>query len=209
MRETTILKPHTWLNLTCLGCFMLPATAYESNLGSQVARKFVSHRPTWLSCPLMEEGNIKNLQFIFYIFLYENRSPIICALLEKYCSIFSFLRKAVVEELENSAHSHRRFQPETRGIWWTWFHKCSSDNSGIPIRTEREELVIYFHLSRNFSLEWTAYTIWFSTEFAVFFFRPNRQRANCHLLTGVFSRLVLALVSLCYLTCTSIPILAW
>ena len=31
----------TSLNLTCLGCFMLPTTAYESNLGSQVARKFV------------------------------------------------------------------------------------------------------------------------------------------------------------------------
>ena len=32
----------------------------------------------------------------------------ICAFLEKYCSIFSFVRKAVVGELENSAHSHRK-----------------------------------------------------------------------------------------------------
>ena len=108
MRRTTILKPHTWLNLTCLGCLMLPTTAYESNFGSQVARKFVNHRPTWLSCLSIEEGNIKTLQFIFYTFLYENRRPIICVLLEKYCSIFSFVRKAVVEELENSTHSHRR-----------------------------------------------------------------------------------------------------
>ena len=138
MRETTILKPHTWLNLTCLGCFMLPTTAYESNLGSQVARKFVSHRPTWLSCLLMEEGNIKNLQFIFYIFLYENRRPIIFALLEKYCSIFSFLRKAVVEELENSAHSHRR------AIWaFNRKHEAYGErgftNGPVIIRTFRLE----------------------------------------------------------------------
>ena len=108
-KDQTILRLHTSLNLTCLGCFMLPTTAYESNLGSQVARKFVNHRPTWLSCLSMEEGNLKKLQFIFYTFLYENRRPIICALLEKYCSIFSFVGKAVVEELENSAHSHRKW----------------------------------------------------------------------------------------------------
>ena len=107
-KDQTILKPHTSLNLTCLGCFMLPTTAYESNFGSQVARKFVNHRPTWLSC-LSIEGNIKNLEFISYPFLYENRRPIICALLKNYCSIFSIVRKAVVEELENSVHSHRKW----------------------------------------------------------------------------------------------------
>ena len=64
----------------------------------------------------MEEGNIKTLQFIFYTFLYENRRPIICVLLEKYCSIFSFVRKAVVEELENSTHSHRRAFELSTGI---------------------------------------------------------------------------------------------
>lgn len=36
--------------LTCRGLLMLPTTAYFSNLGSQVARKLVSQRPTWLSC---------------------------------------------------------------------------------------------------------------------------------------------------------------
>ena len=71
-----MLKPHTSLNLTCLGCFMLPTTAYESNFGSQVARKFVNHRPTWLSCLSMEEGNIKNLQFIFILF--STKTGLIC-----------------------------------------------------------------------------------------------------------------------------------
>ena len=71
-----MLKPHTSLNLTCLGCFMLPTTAYESNFGSQAARKFVNHRPTWLSCLSMEEGNIKNLQFIFILF--STKTGLIC-----------------------------------------------------------------------------------------------------------------------------------
>ena len=126
---------------------MLPTTAYESNLGSQVARKFVNHRPTWLSCLSMEEGNIRNLQCLLYTFLYESRRPIVCALLKKNCSIFSFVRKAVVEQLIRTGNEpyHLSFQPEIRGIWWTWFHKLSSDNPGIPVRTEREEFVTYSH----------------------------------------------------------------
>ena len=48
------------------------------------------------------------MEFILYTFLCENSRPIICVLLKKYCSIFSFATKAVVEELENSVHSHQK-----------------------------------------------------------------------------------------------------
>ena len=53
-------------------------------------------------------GQYQKFAIHFYTFLYENRRPIICAFLKKYCSIFSFVRKAVVGELENSTHSHRK-----------------------------------------------------------------------------------------------------
>ena len=67
--------------------------------------------------------------------------------LKKNCSIFSFVRKAVVEQLIRTGNEpyHLSFQPEIRGIWWTWFHKLSSDNPSIPVRTEREEFVTYSH----------------------------------------------------------------
>ena len=104
-KDQTILKPHTSLNLTCLGCFMLPTTAYESNFGSQVARKLVNHRPTWLSCLSMEEGNIKNLQCLLYTFLYESRRPIVCALLKK-----KLLHYLICKESGcRTTHSHRKW----------------------------------------------------------------------------------------------------
>ena len=124
---------------------MLPTTAYESNFGSQVARKFVNHRPTWLSC-LSTEGNIKILEFIFYTFLYENRRPIICASLKKNCSIFPFVRKAVVEQLirTGSEPYHLSFHRKYEAYGERSFTNCS-----VIIRAFRferkEEFVTYPH----------------------------------------------------------------
>ena len=127
---------------------MLPTTTYESNLGSQVARKFVNHRPTWLSC-LSIEGDIKNLEFIFYPFLYENRCPIICALLKK--KMLHFLK--CKESGGRTTHSHRKwavpFELPNKNTRHMVNVVSQITNCSVIIRAFRferkEELVTYPH----------------------------------------------------------------
>ena len=64
----------------------------------------------------------------------------------------SFVRKAVVGELENCAHSHRKSAVlfelstgNTRHMGNVVSQLVSNDNPGIPVRTEREESATYPH----------------------------------------------------------------